>query len=527
MLLINCQNSKIYLLSFKLKVQKGWDVMASHNSHELAVEKIPHKGFFGHPKGLGVLFFVEFWERFSYYGMRAMLIFYMYYAINQGGLGIDKATAMSIMSVYGALIYMSSIPGAWIADRITGTRGATLIGAVLIIIGHVCLSLPFQMFGLFASMFFIIVGSGLMKPNISNIVGRLYPENDVRIDAGFVIFYMSVNLGALISPIILQNFLDVNNFHGGFLIAAIGMALGLVWYILFNRKTLGQVGMQPTNPLTAEEKKKYTFIIVAIVAVSTAVLIVTYLTNTLSFNLVSNTVLVLGIVLPIIYFATMIYSKDVDDTERSRVKAFIPLFILGMIFWSIQEQGSNVLNIYGLEKSDMHLNIFGWTTRFGEAWFQSINPLFILLFAPLISLMWMKMGKKQPSLPVKFALGTFLAGLSYLIMGLIGVSYGSTTFSVNWVILSYVICVVGELCLSPTGNSAAVKLAPKSFNAQMMSVWLLTNASAQAINGTVVKYIDDLGQTTYFILLGSIAVVVTLIVLAFTPIIKKAMKGIH
>ncbi|SQE72414.1 putative proton-dependent oligopeptide transport protein [Staphylococcus lugdunensis] len=137
------------------------------------------------------------------------------------------------------------------------------------------------------------------------------------------------------------------------------------------------------------------------------------------------------------------------------------------------------------------------------------------------------MGKKQPSLPVKFALGTFLAGLSYLIMGLIGVSYGSTTFSVNWVILSYVICVVGELCLSPTGNSAAVKLAPKSFNAQMMSVWLLTNASAQAINGTVVKYIDDLGQTTYFILLGSIAVVVTLIVLAFTPIIKKAMKGIH
>ena len=318
----------------------------------------------------------------------------MYYAINQGGLGIDKATAMSIMSVYGALIYMSSIPGAWIADRITGTRGATLIGAVLIIIGHVCLSLPFQMFGLFASMFFIIVGSGLMKPNISNIVGRLYPENDVRIDAGFVIFYMSVNLGALISPIILQNFLDVNNFHGGFLIAAIGMALGLVWYILFNRKTLGQVGMQPTNPLTAEEKKKYIYY--RCYSCCDYSCINCHLpTNTLSFNLVSNTVLVLGIVLPIIYFATMIYSKDVDDTERSRVKAFIPLFILGMIFWSIQEQGSNVLNIYGLEKSDMHLNIFGWTTRFGEAWFQSINPLFILLFAPLISLMWMKMGKSN------------------------------------------------------------------------------------------------------------------------------------
>ena len=237
--------------------------MTTNNSHEQAVQEIPQHGFFGHPRGLGVLFFVEFWERFSYYGMRAMLIFYMYFAIQDHGLGIDKTTAMSIMSVYGALIYMSSIPGGWIADRITGTRGATLIGAVLIIIGHICLSLPFAMFGLFASMFFIIVGSGLMKPNISNIVGRLYPQNDVRMDAGFVIFYMSVNFGALVSPIILQHFINVKNFHGGFLIAAIGMALGLVWYVLFNRKNLGSVGMKQTNPLSPTEKKKYSIITVS------------------------------------------------------------------------------------------------------------------------------------------------------------------------------------------------------------------------------------------------------------------------
>ena len=318
--------------------------MTSNKSHEQAVQEIPQQGFFGHPKGLGVLFFVEFWERFSYYGMRAMLIFYMYFAIQDHGLGIDKTTAMSIMSVYGALIYMSSIPGGWIADRITGTRGATLIGAVLIIIGHICLSLPFAMVGLFTSMFFIIVGSGLMKPNISNIVGRLYPENDVRMDAGFVIFYMSVNFGALISPIILQNFIDIKNFHGGFLIAAIGMALGLVWYVLFNRKTLGNVGMKPTNPLSSAEKKKYSTIIGIIVAIIAIVLIISYITHTLSFDLVSNTVLILGIALPIIYFTTMIRSKEVTDTERSRVKAFIPLFILGMLFWAIQEQGSNAVS---------------------------------------------------------------------------------------------------------------------------------------------------------------------------------------
>ena len=227
------------------------------------------------------------------------------------------------------------------------------------------------------------------------------------------------------------------------------------------------------------------------------IIVIGALTNSLSFNLVSNTVLVLGIALPIIYFTLIIRSKDVTDTERSRVKAFIPLFILGMVFWAIQEQGSNVLNIYGIEHSDMKLNLFGWKTNFGEAIFQSINPLFILLLAPIISLLWQKLGTKQPSLPVKFAIGTFLAGASYILIGIVGYASGTSNFSVNWVILSYIICVIGELCLSPTGNSAAVKLAPKAFNAQMMSIWYLTNASAQAINGTLVKLEIEptIGQT--------------------------------
>ena len=374
--------------------------MTQQNSHGNQIQDIPQTGFFGHPRGLGVLFFVEFWERFSYYGMRALLIFYMYFAVTDNGLGIDKTTAMSIMSVYGSLIYMTSIPGGWIADRITGTRGATLLGAVFIIIGSVVLAI----------VLIIVIGA---------------------------------------------------------------------------------------------------------------------LTNSLSFNLVSNTVLVLGIALPIIYFTLIIRSKDVTDTERSRVKAFIPLFILGMVFWAIQEQGSNVLNIYGIEHSDMKLNLFGWKTNFGEAIFQSINPLFILLLAPIISLLWQKLGTKQPSLPVKFAIGTFLAGASYILIGIVGYASGSSNFSVNWVILSYIICVIGELCLSPTGNSAAVKLAPKAFNAQMMSIWYLTNASAQAINGTLVKLIEPLGQTNYFIFLGVVAIIVTTIVLAFSPLIIKAMKGIR
>lgn len=500
--------------------------MAFDNTHNQDVPNVPQRGFFGHPRGLGVLFFVEFWERFSYYGMRALLLFYMYFSIKDGGLGIDEGTAQSIMAVYGSLIYMTSVLGGWVADRITGTRSANLYGAVFIIIGHICLSLPIGMTGLFTSMFFIIVGSGLMKPNISNIVGRLYPVNDKRIDAGFVIFYMSVNMGALISPLILNQFVGNGNFHIGFLIAAFGMALALVWYVLFHRKNLGDIGIKPTNPLSASEKKKYTVLFVIIALIIALVLVVTGLTGTLSFNIVSTTVLVLGILLPICYFTIMIRSKDVSDDERSRVKAFIPLFILGVLFWSIQEQGANVLNIFALKQSDMTLNIFGWQSGFGPAIFQSINPLFIVLLAPVISLIWRKMARNQPSLPTKFVLGAILAGLSYIMIAVVSYSAGST-FSVNWIILSYIICVIGELCLSPTGNSAAVKLAPKAFNSQMMSLWLLTNATAQAINGTLVKLIEPLGYRNYFLFLGAISIVISLIVLAFVPKIVKAMRGVR
>ncbi|WP_213563127.1 peptide MFS transporter [Staphylococcus auricularis] len=499
--------------------------MSNTTHRQPATPDVPQHGFFGHPRGLGVLFFVEFWERFSYYGMRALLIFYMYYSIEKGGLGIPETTAQSIMSVYGALIFMTSVLGGWIADRITGTRKATLIGAVFIIIGHVFLSLPLAIVGLCLSMLFIIVGSGLMKPNISNVVGRLYPENDKRMDSGFVIFYMSVNLGAFIAPLILNHFADTNNFHGGFLIAAFGMALALVCYLLFNRKNLGDVCMKPTNPLTTAEKKKYGLIFGSAITIIAIILIITLATGTFSFNIISTIVLILGILLPICYFTIMIRSKEVTSVERSRVVAFIPLYILGALFWAIQEQGSNVLNIFALKHSDMTINLFGWTADFGKTWFQSINPLFIVLLAPVLTILWNKLGSRQPTLPSKFVIGTALAGISYIFASVVGYLSGGQ-FSVNYIIIAYIICVIGELCISPTGNSAAVKLAPKAFNAQMMSLWLLTNATGQAANGTLVKLIEPLGYQNYFLFLGGIATVVAIITLMFVPKIVRGMKGI-
>ncbi|MBI5974040.1 peptide MFS transporter [Staphylococcus canis] len=496
----------------------------SELSHEKAVQEIPQKGFFGHPRGLGVLYTVEFWERFSYYGMRALLIYYIYYSVAQGGLGLEKTFAQSLMSIYGSLIFMTSILGGWIADRILGTRRSMVYGAFLIIIGHVVLSLPFALTGLLFSMFFIIVGSGLMKPNISNIVGRLYPEGDNRIDSGFVIFYMAVNMGAFVSPLILDHFRATGHFHGGFLIAAIGMALSLLVYLAFNRKNLGRIGIHAPNPLSASEKKKYTLIFGGIAAVILIALVITSLTNTLSFNLVSLVVLILGLILPITYFVIMISSKETTPVERSRVIAFIPLFIVGVIFWSIQEQGANVLNVYADEKADLTFNILGFSGVFPVTWFQSINPLFIVLFAPVISWLWRRLGRFEPSLPIKFALGLLLAGLSFLLMMGVIFFHDNRDIWFMWIVLSYFICVIGELCISPTGSSSAVKLAPKVFNSQMMSLWLLTNATAQAINAQLVKLQPIVGDQNYFGIIGGIAVVVAILVVLGSPLILKAMK---
>lgn len=210
-------------------------------TREEMVETVPQHGFFGHPRGLGILFFVEFWERFSYYGMRAILLYYLYFTVSQGGLGLDKITAQQIMAMYGSLIFMTGILGGWVADRLLGSRRSLMYGAVLIMLGHLVLSLPFGLGAFLISMILIIVGSGLMKPNISNVVGGLYHKNDNRLDAGFVIFYMSVNMGALLSPLIIDKVRVSVGFHQGFSIAAFGMLLALVAYILFQKEVLGKL----------------------------------------------------------------------------------------------------------------------------------------------------------------------------------------------------------------------------------------------------------------------------------------------
>lgn len=493
------------------------------------VESVPQTGFFGHPKGLGILFFVEFWERFSYYGMRAILVYYMYDTVANGGLGIEKTTAASIGAMYGSLIFMTGILGGWLADRILGSRRALLYGATLIMLGHIAMSLPFGIPAFLASMFLIIVGSGLMKPNISNVLGGLYHKNDNRMDGGFVIFYMSVNMGAFLSPLIVGELQKNYNYHIGFLAAAIGMALALIAYVIFNRKSLGLVGIEPTHKLVGEEKAKYGKIFAIGFLVIVLLVALGLFTGFLTFNTFSIIVTILGIVLPIVYWTTMYSSKDVTDVERSRLVAYIPLFLASVMFWSIQEQGSNTLAIFAGEFTQLNLGkISSINYLVPAAWFQSLNPLFVVALAPVISALWSKLGKYNPSTPIKFAIGILMAGISFLIM-VIPAQSASATNLINpmWLVASFFICVIGELCLSPTGSSTSVKLAPVAFNSQMLSLWFLSNATAQGINAQLVKLIEPLGYANYFLFIGSLAIVLFVIIFLLSRFISKKMQGIH
>ncbi|OAB47279.1 peptide MFS transporter [Paenibacillus antarcticus] len=489
------------------------------------VESVPQQGFFGHPKGLFTLFFTEFWERFSYYGMRAILVYYMYYKVSQGGLGLDEATALAIMSIYGSLVYMSGIIGGWLADRIFGTSKAIFYGGVLIMFGHIILSIPGSIAMFYISMVLIVLGTGLLKPNVSSVVGEIYSPNDLRRDAGFSIFYMGINLGSFLAPLIVGTIgMKQNNFHLGFLIAAIGMFIGLLVFILTKKKNLGLAGTIIANPLSSSEKKKvYTYITLGVVVV--AILIaVTIPLGYLTFDTFIALVGVLGILIPTMYFVVMYRSPKTKAVERSRLIAYIPLFISSVMFWAIQEQGSTILANYADKRTQ--LNFAG--IELSPAWFQSLNPLFIIILAPVFAWAWVKLGVRQPSVPTKFSLGLLFAGLSFLVI-LLPAYFGGSHSLVNplWLVLSYFIIVLGELCLSPVGLSVTTKLAPAAFSAQTMSLWFLSNAAAQAINAQIVKFYSPETEMIYFGVIGGVAIVLSVVLFMISGRIQGYMKGVR
>lgn len=487
------------------------------------VESVPQKGFFGHPKGLFTLFFTEFWERFSYYGMRAILVYYMYYEVSKGGLGLDESTALAIVSIYGSLVYMSGIIGGWMADRLFGTSKAVFYGGILIMFGHIALAIPGTVTMFFISMVLIVLGTGLLKPNVSSVVGDMYAETDERRDAGFSIFYMGINLGAFISPLIVGSVMKTS-FHLGFSIAAIGMFVGLVMFLLTKKKNLGLAGTTIANPLSQSEKKLvFTRIGIGVVVVAILIAVLVPM-GVLTFDRFIALIGILGILIPTTYFVVMYRSPKTTEVERSRILAYIPLFIAAVMFWSIQEQGATILANYADKRTQ--LDFAG--IHISPAWFQSLNPLFIITFAPIFAWMWVKLGKRQPTVPQKFSLALLFAGLSFIVI-LLPAYFGGTDSLVNplWLVLSYFICVIGELLLSPVGLSATTKLAPAAFSAQTMSLWFLSSAAAQAINAQIVKFYTPETEMAYFGVIGGASILLGILLFVLAPKIQRYMKGVR
>jgi POT family proton-dependent oligopeptide transporter len=450
--------------------------------------------FFGHPVGLSTLFFTEMWERFSYYGIRPLLVLFMTAALASGGFGFDRAEASSIVGIYAACVYLASLPGGWIADRWLGLRRAIWYGGVLIALGHlsIALSIVFAHSAFFIGLVLIVMGTGLLKPNISAIVGDLYPEGGARRDAGFSIFYMGINVGALVAPLITGYLGERVGWHLGFGAAGLGMVIGLITYRLRGRKTLGDIGVTPgsTDPAEHRRVKISTMIGVAVIAL----VVLLTMAGVIHIDAVSlaqkMTYIIVGSAL--LYFIYLFVGGGLTGEEKKRVVVIILLFVFAAIFWSAFEQAPTSLNLFARDFTNRV--VFGW--EMPTLWLQAANSVFVIALAPVFAAIWIALGKrgKAPSSIAKFAWGLFFAGLGFVVMvfaaNIVIAGGGNVRVSPWWLVWSYFFQSVGELALSPVGLSSMTKLAPIKFKGQMMGVWFMASALGNLVAGLVGGNVD-------------------------------------
>ena len=453
----------------------------------------PTRTFFGHPVGLSTLFFTEMWERFSYYGIRPLLVLFMTAALLDGGFGFDRETASAIVGIYAACVYLASLPGGWIADRWLGLRRAIWYGGVLIALGHlsIALSAVFAQGTFFLGLILIVAGTGLLKPNISAIVGDLYPEGGARRDAGFSIFYMGINIGALIAPLITGYLGERVGWHYGFGAAGVGMVLGLITFRLRAGSTLGDVGLAPSvGP--AEQAKVRNLTLIGVGVLGAVVLAAMTGLFTINAPAVAARMRDVMLGMALLYFAYLFFLAGLTTDEKKRVAVIIVLFIFATIFWSAFEQAPTSLNLFAADFTDR--NLFGWEVP--VLWLQSINSFFVITFAPIFAWAWVSLGRRgmNPSSPAKFAFGLFCAGLGFLVMvsaaNQVIAGGGAVKVSMMWLTVSYLLQTFGELALSPVGLSSMTKLAPRKFVGQMMGVWFMAAALGNLIAGIVGGHVD-------------------------------------
>jgi POT family proton-dependent oligopeptide transporter len=471
------------------------------------------RGFFGHPSGLSTLFFTEMWERFSYYGMRGFLILYMTASAQVGGLGLTTPTAAAIYGTYTSMVYLMSLPGGWIADRLIGQRRAVLYGGILIAAGHYTLAVPTHA-AFYFGLTLIVFGTGLLKPNISTIVGQLYEQNDMRRDAGFSLFYMGINLGAFVGPLLtgylaqdegfrstIASFgMDPNaSWHWGFGAAGIGMTLGLIQYMLGSRR-LGDAGQHPVKPASlhaaAQLRRR------AALVLGGGLLLLAALGGAIAAGLlpvtpqqVSSSYGYVLLAVTVVFFAWLLLDREWTAAERKRLYLIGVFFLAYALFSAVFEQAGSTLNLFADRAS--RNSVFGHA--FPSSWYQSLNALFILVFAPMFAWLWIKMDRAQPSSPTKFSFGLIGVGLGFLLLvPASGMAGNGSLVSPLWLTGTYLIHTWAELCLSPVGLSSMTKLAPTRIVSLMMGVWFLGASVGNFLGGLTATFYESMPITQLF-----------------------------
>ena len=455
----------------------------------------------GHPKGLYLLFFTEMWERFSYYGMRAILILYLTKKLMEGGLGMDEKYAMLLYGYFTGFVYFTPLIGGWLADRYLGKRLAVMIGGVTMMLGQFTLFGLNSTTGLYIGLLLLIIGNGFFKPNISTLVGGLYKDGDSRRDAAFTIFYMGINLGAMIAPLVIgvvtDNMFATTNEDGsisygyryGFLVSGIGMLLGQVIFNLLGTKYLGDLGTKPVGAVSNTEVAKVQK----------------------SINPETG--------------------KELDEKdEKQRISVIFILLIFAVFFWAGFEQAGSSLSLYTDKYIDRSIGSFEIPT----SWFQSVNPLFIVTLAPLFTLFWASPIGRRLTTPVKMGVGMIILGVGFLFM--IGAvaerSANGDVDDVNnkaalmWLIMTYLLHTIGELCISPVGLSVVTKLSPPKLASVLMAVWMLSSFFANIVGGYIASYVETMGAGEVFTYIAGFVSVCGVLLILLNKVILKLMHGV-
>ena len=502
-------------------------------------------GFLGHPRGLSTLFFTELWERFSYYGMKAFLVvFVVASAQSEGGLGFDKEKASALISIYFSVAYLTGLPGGWIADKFLGQRRAVFWGGVIIMFGHI--SLAFHSLATFyLGLLLIICGTGLLKTNVSALVGQLYKPGDIRRDAGYSIYYMGINIGAFVGPLIggwlaqsvtfkkflSDNGMDPNNsWHWGFGSAAVGMFFGLLQFVL-GSKRLGNAGLKVKEESTPEAERKnwftlWTSIAALVIIVGIGAAIHNMNIYEITIHRLSDLVGLTLIGLPIVCFGMILMSSEYTTDEKKKVGALACLYFISMVFFTGLEQGSSTLNLFAAEKTQC--SIFGY--EFPSSWFQSLNPLFVVTLAPIFAAIWVRMGEKQPSSPGKFIISMFFVFIAFVIMGFAAkasVAAGpGARVSPLWLTVVFLFITFAELCISPIGLSLVTKLAPQRCVGLIMGVWWIANASAGYLAGKSIHLTEKYSESQVYFGTAVFALGSGILLALLSKPIKKMMGGV-